>query len=174
MSKNKKKKDDEAVAEFYGETSTEVKQKKAERTPAQKVYDLLMSKVNDPELQNRYNSMEKNVKSWKETYNAYVLQYRDAIARKTKITEILLEGARLGIVNPEAMKLDQQVDEEIVRLVSFIEEAKKNFENDERLMAKYRELTDNKLFHFWEIMFMLDKDVKPYLSFKPDFANKIF
>jgi len=173
MSKKNKKKD-EAVAEFYGETSTNVKEEKQERTPSQKVYDLLMSNVNDPELQNRYNSMEKNVKSWKETYNAYVLQYRDAISRKTKITEILLEGARLGIVNPEAMKLDQQVDEEITRLVSLLEEAKHNFENDERLMAKYRELTENKLFHFWEIMFMFDKDVMPYLTFKAGFANKIF
>jgi len=150
------------------------KKEKVERTPSQKVYDLLMSKVNDPELQNRYNNMERNVKAWKEEYNGYVRQYNDAIKRKTKVTEILLEGARLGIVNPEAMKLDQQVDEEITRLVAFIEDAKKNFENDDRLMTKYRELTENKLFHFWEIMFMLDKDVKPYLSFKPDFVNKIF
>ena len=158
-----------------GEESTEpTKTKKADRTPTQIVFDLLMSKVNDPELQNRYNSMEKNVKSWKETYNAYVKQYNDAIKRKGKISEILLEGARLGITNVEAMKLDKSVDEEIIRLVTYIEEAKKNFENDERLMSKYRELTENKLFHFWEVLNALEKDFTPYLTFKVEFSNKIF
>lgn len=150
------------------------KSAKAMRTPSQIVFDLLMSKVNDPELQDRYNSMERNVKSWKETYNAYVLQYNDAIKRKTKISEILLESARLGLTNPEAIKLDKEVDEELTRIVLYIEDAKKCFENDERLMSKYRELTQNKLFHFWEVLNELEKDFAPFLTFKTEFDNKIF
>ena len=168
MSKKEKMTADEKVAKLKEKAA------KHSRTPLQIVFDLFMSKINDPELQERYDGMERNVKSWKETYNAYVLQYRDAIARKTKITDILLEGARLGIVNPEAMKLDQQVNEEIARLVSLIEEARKNFQNDENLMAKYRDWSDRKLFTYWEIMKELDKDYTDFLTFKSGFKNSIF
>ena len=147
---------------------------KKDLTDYEKIQKEFNEDFNDNELQERFEQFEKNVKAFKGLYNDLVPKVNEDISKQALLRHMIVESAKQGFLNNDAANqlnvLDARLEENIQNLDNF----KSKFEDEERLIKKYKEGTHNKLFLYWKMFKALDKNTAPWLEWSRQYDKRIF
>jgi hypothetical protein len=128
----------------------------------------------DNELQERFDNFEKTVKHFKALYNELVPEVNNDINKQAILRHMIVESAKMGFLNSDAANELNELDLRLTSNIEKVEGFKSKFEEEEALIKKYKEGTQNKLFHYWKMFKALDKETKPWLEWKRNYDNRIF
>ena len=160
-----------------GETKPKTTRKKAEpqpeKTAFEKVHDLFMEDFNDKELQERYENFIRTREGAKERHNAMVPEINALIQKGESLKETIVDLAVQGLSTEEAARLVRETVPQVKELRDKIAYQKGIMDEEDALIKKYKENSENKLFHYWKIFKALDPETEPWLSWKKPYCHHI-
>ena len=160
-----------------GETKPKTTRKKAEpqpeKTAFEKVHDLFMEDFNDKELQERYENFIRTREGAKERHNAMVPESNALIQKGESLKETIVDLAVQGLSTEEAARLVRETVPQVKELRDKIVYQKGIMDEEDALIKKYKENSENKLFHYWKIFKALDPETEPWLSWKKPYCHHI-
>ena len=160
-----------------GETKPKTTRKKAEpqpeKTAFEKVHDLFMEDFNDKELQERYENFIRTREAAKERHNAMVPEINAIIQRGESLKEIIIDMAVHGLNTDEPARILRETVPQAKELRDKIAYQKGIMDSEDALIKKYKENSENKLFHYWKIFKELDTETEPWLDWKKPYCHHI-
>jgi flagellar capping protein FliD len=139
-----------------------------------KLWKRFNEEVNDKELQRRFDGFKNTEKRLVEQHNELVQPINEKLSEKSRLEHVIVESAKLGILHTEAVGMLKSAEKELAELTTKIAKIDEDLENERRLIKKYEDGTEAKLFHYWGMLTALDNTIKPWISFKEDYRDKIF
>jgi hypothetical protein len=160
-----------------GETKPKTTRKKAEpqpeKTAFEKVHDLFMEDFNDKELQERYENFIRTREGAKERHNAMVPEINAIIQRGESLKEIIIDMAVHGLNTDEPARILRETVPQAKELRDKIAYQKGIMDSEDALIKKYKENSENKLFHYWKIFKALDPTIEPWLEWNKPYCHHI-
>ena len=160
-----------------GETKPKTTRKKAEpqpeKTAFEKVHGLFMEDFNDKELQERYENFIRTREAAKERHNAMVPEINAIIQRGESLKEIIIDMAVHGLNTDEPARILRETVPQAKELRDKIAYQKGIMDSEDALIKKYKENSENKLFHYWKIFKELDPETEPWLDWKKPYCHHI-
>jgi hypothetical protein len=147
---------------------------KATKTEYEKIQAEFESDFNDMELQNRFDQFESAVKDFKGLYNVLVPQINKQIEDVSTLNAMIVNSAKLGFLNHEAVNQLKEVEASLKEQMEAADSYRERFTKEEDLIKKYKENTENKLFHYWKMFKALDTKTQPWLEWKRQYDKRIF
>lgn len=140
---------------------------KTEKNPLDLLKKAFYESVNDKELQDRYNRFVYNLKKDKENYNQLVPKINEAISRKNRLQEIILRTVLEGIMPTDVIETYKSVSKEVEELSEHISKYQYSIDENENLIKKYQDNSDQKLFYWWKSFHAIDpKGTSPWIEWK--------
>ena len=146
---------------------------KVEKTAFEKIYDLFMEDFNDKELQERYDNFKRTREAAKDRHNAMVLEINALIQKGESLKETVVDLAVQGLSTEEPARLLRETVPLVKELRDKIEYQKGIMDSEDALIKKYKENSENRLFHYWKVFGALDKETLPWLEWKKPYINTI-
>lgn len=136
------------------------------------------SDLNNNELRRNYDQFIADRDCMCEEYKRSLIGYEMKKDRLTKLTQILLDCAKNKITIPDdlvdsTIKLEKELSE-TVKVLNNLRDGQNGIEYQQRLIEKYEDYSDRKLFHYWNIMKVIGMTNDSYPDFKRKYAGKIF
>lgn len=147
---------------------------KKELTDYEKVMKCFNDDFNDLELQERFNNFEKSLANLKERYNEHVPEVNAKINMAKDLDQMILDSAKMGFLNNDAITKAKEVQAYLDGIIPHMENLKSSMEEEKRLIEKYKEGSNQKLFHYWKIFKEIDKETAPWMEWKRDYDKRIF
>jgi len=147
---------------------------KKQLTDYEKIQKEFESDFNDNELQERFDQFEKAVKDFKSLYNILVPQINNQINDVSTLNAMIVDSAKLGFLNQQAVNQLKEVEASLKEQMEAADSYKERFIKEEDLIKKYKENTENKLFHYWKMFKALDSKTQPWLEWKRKYDKRIF
>jgi hypothetical protein len=146
---------------------------KVEKTAFEKIYDLFMEDFNDKELQERYDNFKRTREAAKDRHNAMVPEINALIQKGESLKETVVDLAVQGLSTEEPARLLRETVPLFKELRDKIEYQKGIMDSEDALIKKYKENSENRLFHYWKVFRALDKETLPWLEWKKPYINTI-
>jgi hypothetical protein len=146
---------------------------KVEKTAFEKIYDLFMEDFNDKELQERYDNFKRTREAAKDRHNAMVPEINALIQKGESLKETVVDLAVQGLSTEEPARLLRETVPLVKELRDKIEYQKGIMDEEDALIKKYKENSENRLFHYWKVFRALDKETLPWLEWKKPYINTI-
>jgi hypothetical protein len=146
---------------------------KVEKTAFEKIYDLFMEDFNDKELQERYDNFKRTREAAKDRHNAMVPEINALIQKGESLKETVVDLAVQGLSTEEPARLLRETVPLVKELRDKIEYQKGIMDSEDALIKKYKENSENRLFHYWKVFRALDKETLPWLEWKKPYINTI-
>ena len=160
-----------------GETKPKTTRKKAEpkpeKTAFEKVYDLFLEDFNDKELQERYERFIRTREAAKERHNAMVPEINAFIQKGESLKETVVDLAVQGLSTEEPARLIRETVPQVKELRDKIAYQKGIMDEEDALIKKYKENSENKLFQYWKVFRALDPTIEPWLEWKKPYCHHI-
>lgn len=144
------------------------------KTPLEKLLKAFNEDYNDNELQQRYDNFVSNVKRWKAEFNEIVIPINAAIKERDELTEIIFQSALHGILVHDVIDKFKKISYDIDDMAKNANNLKELFTKKEELMKRYKEGSENKLFHWWRSIKAIEPCTKPWLEWRTPYMNRIF
>jgi len=147
-----------------------------------------MSKKNDPvwalnkafneeienqELNENYESFQNSYEYVKKRHNELVPQINQNLVSIKKLKESILNLAMEGVLAEAAVKKLKELDEVNDGLVNQLEEYQEKMDYNQKLINKYKEWSESKLFIWWQAFKAVDPGTSDWLTWKASFKDKI-
>ena len=150
------------------------KKKQPELTDYEKIQKEFQEDFNVSELQERFDQFEKTVKDFKELYNILVPQINERIENISTLNEMIVRSAKLGFLNTQAVNQLKEIEASLKEQMEAADLYKERFTKEEKLITKYKEGSNDKLFLYWKMFRALDEKTEPWLEWKTEYSNRIF
>ena len=144
-----------------------------ELTPVERVFAAFMEDFNDKELQERLEGFERTLKSVKTRYNELVPNLNDALTDQTILNQMILDSAKMGFINTDAIKRLKIVDSYLDENMQIADDLKQKMQSEEALIRKYKENSHDRLFRWWQSIKAVEPDTIPWLDWKSMYDSKI-
>ena len=162
---------------IMGETKPKVTRKKAEaeaeKTAYEKIHDMFMEDFNDKELQERYDRFKRTREAAKERHNAIVPEINALIQKGESLKEMVVDMAVHGLNTEEPAHLLRETVPQVKELREKVEREQKIMAEEDALIKKYKEMSEQKLFHYWKVFRALDKETAPWLDWRKPYIDHI-
>ena len=139
----------------------------------EKILNEFESDFNDTELQERYDQFEKTVKDFKELYNILVPQINTQIENAKTLSEMIVDSAKMGFLNTQAVNQLKETEASLKEQMDAANTYRERFTKEEELIKKYKENSDNKLFHYWKMFKAINDNTEPWLEWKRPYDKRI-
>lgn len=139
----------------------------------EKILNEFESDFNDTELQERYDRFEKTVKDFKELYNILVPQINSQIANAKTLSDMIVDSAKMGFLNTQAVNQLKETEASLKEQMDAANTYRERFTKEEELIKKYKENSDNKLFHYWKMFKAINSNTEPWLEWKRPYEKRI-
>lgn len=139
----------------------------------EKILNEFESDFNDTELQERYDRFEKTVKDFKELYNILVPQINSQIANVKTLSDMIVDSAKMGFLNTQAVNQLKETEASLKEQMDAANSYRERFTKEEELIKKYKENSDNKLFHYWKMFKAINDNTEPWLEWKRPYEKRI-
>jgi hypothetical protein len=139
----------------------------------EKILNEFESDFNDTELQERYDQFEKTVKDFKELYNILVPQINSQIANAKTLSDMIVDSAKMGFLNTQAVNQLKETEASLKEQMDAANTYRERFTKEEELIKKYKENSDNKLFHYWKMFKAINSNTEPWLEWKRPYEKRI-
>ena len=147
--------------------------KKKEHNPVEALKKAFEDEVNDLELQERYDLFQKNLKRAKDDHNKLVPLLNQNVEARNVLTGVIYSSAMEGILSIEATKKVKELKAEMEVLVAELEIHKESMDYNQKLIEKYKDWSDRKLFIWWQALKAVDPETKAYIEWKETYKDRI-
>ena len=147
---------------------------KKELTDLEKVTKEFKEDFDDKELQERFDTFEKNLANMKERYNEHVPEVNEKMKMTQDLAQMILDSAMMGFLNNDAIAKVKEVNTYLDGIRPYLDDLKEKMQKEQELIEKYKEGAHNKLFHYWKTLKSIDKNITPWLEWKRDYDKRIF
>lgn len=147
---------------------------KKELTDYEKVMKAFHEDFNDLELQERFDNFERTLSSLKESYNEHVPEVNAKMKMSQDLAQMILDSAMMGFLNNDAIAKVKEVNTYLDGIRPYLDDLKVKMDKEKSLIEKYKEGSNNKLFHYWKTLKAIDKNIAPWLEWKRDYDKRIF
>ena len=143
-------------------------------SPFEQLHKTFMDDYNDNEIQNRYDGMVASEKRSKDSYNELVPSINDLINRQTVLKMMIIESAKMGFLNAEAVTKLISVEKNLDEKTDKANEYKRELDEVRGLIERYKVSSNNKLFVYWKAIKSLEPATQHWLDWKKPYENRIF
>ena len=147
--------------------------KKKEHNPVEALKKAFEDEVNDLELQERYDLFQKNLKRAKDDHNKLVPLLNQNVEARNVLTGVIYSSAMEGILSIEATKKVKELKAEMEVLVAELEIHKESMDYNQKLIEKYKDWSDRKLFIWWQALKAVDPETEAYIEWKETYKDRI-
>jgi hypothetical protein len=161
------------VLEYHHQQNLVNMSKKKEHNPVEALKKAFEDEVNDLELQERYDLFQKNLKRAKDDHNKLVPLLNQNVEARNVLTGVIYSSAMEGILSIEATKKVKELKAEMEVLVAELEIHKESMDYNQKLIEKYKDWSDRKLFIWWQALKAVDPETKAYIEWKETYKDRI-
>ena len=145
---------------------------KKKHDPVKALMDAFEEQVNDLELQERYDRFKSSRDYARDEHNKLVLQINANISDLKILESCILEQAKLGIIATEAITKVKEIEEVNDGLIHRLEGFRATMDENGDLIKKYDDMTQDRLFVWWQAIKAVEPETKPWLEFKQLYRDK--
>ena len=125
----------------------------------------------DRELQENYDRFKKNREIWKEKYNELVPEINSLINKIVNLKELIVTQAVQGLSNAESAKRLAKLDGKFTKLTEVADGFKAKMDEEDKLIEKYKDWNERKLFMHWKYLTLLKVTKEPWMEWKKQFID---
>ena len=125
----------------------------------------------DRELQENYDRFKKNREIWKEKYNELVPEINSLINKIVNLKELIVTQAVQGLSNTESAKRLAKLDDKFTKLTEVADGFKAKMDEEDKLIEKYKDWNERKLFMHWKYLTHFGVTTEPWLDWKKQFVD---
>lgn len=125
----------------------------------------------DRELQENYDRFKKNREIWKEKYNELVPEINSLIDKIVNLKELIVTQAVQGLSNAESAKRLAKLDGKFTKLTEVADGFKAKMDEEDKLIEKYKDWNERKLFMHWKYLTLLKVTKEPWMEWKKQFID---
>lgn len=149
------------------------KRPKAEKTAIEKIHDLFMEDFNDKEIHKRYENFKRTREAAKERHNAIVPEINAISQKGESLKQIIVDMAVQGLSIEEPTRLLRETVPQFKELQEKLNYQKGIMNEENALIKKYKENSENKLFQYWKVFRALDSTTQPWLDWRKPYMDII-
>ena len=146
---------------------------KKELTDIEKVWKEFKEDFDDKELQERFDTFEKNLANMKERYNEHVPEVNEKMKMTQDLAQMILDSAMMGFLNNDAIAKVKEVNTYLDGIRPYLDDLKEKMQKEQELIEKYKEGSKNKFFHYWKIFRAIDPTTAPWLEWYKQYEKNI-
>lgn len=135
------------------------------------VEKLFKEDLADRELQENYDRFKKNREIWKEKYNELVPEINSLIDKIVNLKELIVTQAVQGLSNTESAKRLAKLDDKFTKLTEVADGFKAKMDEEDKLIEKYKDGNQRKLFMHWKYLTLLKVTKEPWMEWKKQYED---
>ena len=135
------------------------------------VEKLFKEDLADRELQENYDRFKKNREIWKEKYNELVPEINSLINKIVNLKELIVTQAVQGLSNTESVKRLAKLDDKFTKLTEVADGFKAKMDEEDKLIEKYKDWNQRKLFMHWKYLTLLKVTKEPWMEWKKQYED---
>lgn len=125
----------------------------------------------DQELQENYDGFKKNREIWKEKYNKLVPEINSLIGKIVNLKELIVTQAVQGLSNAESAKRLAKLEDKFTKLTEVADGFKAKMDEEDKLIEKYKDWNQRKLFIHWKYLTLLKVTKEPWMEWKKQYED---